>query len=212
LTVSDGDLELVRGLLAEAGVDPSDFGRFVATDAHPVLQPSFFDYRAAMPVLLDCLDRVSDPGVLEAVVRSLSGPWARGVAVAPLIDLFRRTPNQEFALKWAIGNALSVVARPSDLREIYELAIDGRHTGRGMLVGMMWRLRDPDPVPELSKLVADPDCAFNAMAALRRRVSASQARLIIEPVLASPDVRLRNAARENLKRERVDKRLRQEAE
>jgi hypothetical protein len=206
--VKDGEWEFVRGRLAGAGVDPSDFGRLVAPDVHPALRPSSFDYRAATPVLLECLGQVSDPKVLEAIVRSLSGKWARGVAVAPLIGLFRRTSNDDWALKWAIGNALSVVARPGDLPEIYELAIDREHAGRGMLVGMLWRVRDPDPVPELRTLAGDPDCAFNAMAALRRKVSASEARLVIEPLLSDPDVRVRNAARENLKR--IDKRLRQE--
>jgi hypothetical protein len=91
--LASGDRELVRGRLVDAGVDPSDFGRFVALDAHPVIRPSSFDYRAATPVLLDCLDQVSDPEVLEAIVRSLSGKWARGVAVSPLIELFRRTPK-----------------------------------------------------------------------------------------------------------------------
>jgi HEAT repeat protein len=79
-----------------------------------------------------------------------------------------------------------------------------------MLVGMLWRLQDPDPVPALNKLARDPDCAFNAMAALRRKVSASEARVVIEPLLSDPDVRVRNAARENIKR--IDKRLRQEAD
>ncbi len=190
----------MREALAEAGVDPTYFGRFTSARGRQVLGGGELDYRAATPVLLACLDQVRDPRVLEAVVRSLSTSAARGSAFVPLLDLFRRTPNGQASLKWAIGNALSVVAQRTDLPAVYEVAIDRSHVGRSMLVGMLWRLAEPDPVPELRILVADPDCAFAAMSSLRRKVSPDEARSVIGPLTDNAVETVRNAARENLKR------------
>lgn len=195
----------MRSALAAGGVDPTYFGRFTTERGREVVGGGELDYRAATPILLACLDEVRDPSVLEAVVRSLSTRAAQGIAVAPLLELFRKTPNEHFGLKWAIGNALSVVARREDLPSIYELAIDRSHVGRSMLVGILWRVTEPDPVPELQALAADPDCAFAAMSSLRRRLTPEEARFVIGPLTADSDLRVRNAARENLKR--IDKRL-----
>ena len=140
-------------------------------------------------------------------MRSLAGRWAKGVAVDALIELFRRTPNDQEALKWAIGNTLEVVARASDMSRIYELSIDRQHVGRGMLVGMLWRVKDPDPVPALKELVVNPGCAFAAMSSLRRLVPPAEARAVIKPLLKDPNEGVRNAARANLRR--IEKRLRQ---
>ena len=206
---NEAEWQRLAHALADAGVDPSDFGRFVSPRGALVTRPSAFDFEMATPILLRCIDEVRDPSVLEAVVRSLSTPWARGVAVDPLLDRFRRTPNDQLGLKWAIGNALATVARPRDLPALYELAIDRSHVGRGMLVGELWRLKDPDPVPELRQLVEDPDCAFAAMTSLRRKIGPEEARPVIEPLTRADDERLRNAARENLRR--IDKRVRRKS-
>lgn len=195
----------MRSALAGGGVDPTYFGRFTTVRGRQVVGGGELDYRAATPILLACLDQVRDPGVLEAVVRSLSTKAGRGIAVAPLLDLFRKTPNEQFALKWAIGNALDVVARREDLPSIYVLAIDHSHVGRSMLVGMLWRVTEPDPVPALRALIADPDCAFAAMSSLRRKLTPEEARSVIGPLTDDTNEKVRNAARENLKR--INKRL-----
>jgi len=199
------DLAVVRDALARAGVDPTYFGEFTTPKWRETFGGGELDYGAAAPTLVECLDQVEDPQVLEAVVRSLSTSAARGIALVPLIRLFRRTPNEQFALKWATGNALATVAGREDLPMLYELAIDTEHVGRGMLVGELWRLSDPDPVPRLRELASDPDCAFGAMSSLRRKLTPEDARAVIAPLTEHSDERVRNAARTNLKR--IDKRL-----
>ena len=48
-------------------------------------------------------------GVKEAMVRALSVPFARGAAPMFVTEFERAAPDQD-ALKWALGNGLSVVA------------------------------------------------------------------------------------------------------
>jgi hypothetical protein len=81
--------QLVRESLMLAGVaGTEDLGRFVNDTRY--LQPSAFDERAAMPILLELLPRLTDPRLVAAVAAHLRRPWARPAAFGPLVDAFRR--------------------------------------------------------------------------------------------------------------------------
>jgi hypothetical protein len=54
-----------------------------------VIRPSIFDYRGAVPVLLDVLPQLTRAGVKETVVRSLSTAHARPAAATALLEEFR---------------------------------------------------------------------------------------------------------------------------
>ncbi|MGH9267065.1 MAG: hypothetical protein ACRD0D_02700, partial [Acidimicrobiales bacterium] len=104
------EFAFVRRVLDEAGLPSEGFGRFTSGRHPTVVRPSVFDYQGAVPVLLDVLPQIMRPVVKEAVVRSLSTPYACPAAAAALLEEFHRTSDaQHPALKWAIGNALSVV-------------------------------------------------------------------------------------------------------
>jgi hypothetical protein len=77
----------------------------------PELHHQGLDYRAAIPVLLDWLPKITNRIVQETIVRALSVPWAKPDAARPLIRLFIDLDDDpQSALRWAIGNALDVVA------------------------------------------------------------------------------------------------------
>src|ERR1051325_8992684 len=81
----------------------------------------------AIAVLLEFLPKVHDVAVKEGIVRALTVKEARGKADAALIAEFRGTAPSETAnvgLKWAIANALSIVATDAVLQDLIELVKD----------------------------------------------------------------------------------------
>lgn len=199
------EFALVRGALDAAGLPSRDFGHFTSGRYPEIIPQPIFDYRGAVPVLLDVLPNVTRPAVKEAIVRSLSTAYARPYAARALLDEFRKTSNADQpTLKWAIGNALSTVTTHAHVDELLELARDRRHgAGRGMVVERLGRISgNPRVEKTLMKLIDDPDVAFQAMGGIRRRLGPAKAAELLEPLTAHQDERVRRAAHEHLKRAR----------
>jgi HEAT repeat protein len=196
------EFERIRVALAAAGLPSADFGRFTNNPYPDVILPSVFDVRGAVPVLLSLLPTVSHPDALAAVVAHLETPYARPAAAGPLLALFRRTQEGDSDLKWAIGNALSVVTTPAYREELLELALDKRHGhGRQMIVERLARISgDPRIVEALRTLATDPDVALHALAGLRRRLGAAAAADIIRPLLTHPAEGVRRGAQYNIRK------------
>jgi hypothetical protein len=195
------EFDAVRSALAAVGLPSADFGRFTANRHPDVVRPSVFDYRGAVPVLLEMLPKVSHPDVLESIVRSLSTPYARPGAALPLIELFRKT-SDDAGLKWAIGNALSVVTTPAHKEALVELALNEKHgRGRQMIIERLGRIDgDPGIVEALHRLAIDPEVALHAQAGLRRRLGQFEALQIIRPLLGHSSEGVRRAAVYNVRK------------
>lgn len=197
------DFQLVRNALEAAGLASADFGRFTSGRHPEAIRQSVFDYRAAVPVLLEVLPQVEDPDAKEAVVRSLTTSYARPAAAEALIVEFRNTSvTKHEALKWAIGNALDTVTTPQHLDALLELALDQTHgVGRQMIVDRVARIsEDHRVVDALKRLITDEDVALHAMAGLRRRLGQEAAADLIRPLTQHSSERIRDAARQQLKR------------
>jgi hypothetical protein len=197
----DAELEAVRAALRRAGIDPTDFGRFVGRVVPGVIEAPTFDYVAAAPVLLEWLPRVRTPLAKEVVARSLGHRAAKGVATGPLIDAFLATPPEESHVKWAIASAIHDVATPPDFDRIVELAADRRHgRARQMLVFMLWRVKSERAREVVVDSLEDEDVAPHAMSALRRMVGNEQARRQIAPLVDHASPRVARVARDTVKR------------
>ena len=196
------EFERIRLALAAAGLPSADFGRFANHPYPGVIEPSVFDVRGAVPVLLGLLPTVADPDALAAVVAHLATPYARPAAAGPLLALFRRIQEGDSPLKWTLGNALSVVTTPDHREELLELALDEMHgRGRQMLVERLARISgDPRIVEALRTLATDPGVALHAQAGLRRRLGATAAADIIRPLLTHPAEGVRRGAQYNLRK------------
>jgi hypothetical protein len=72
--------EPLRRDLMAAGIDPSDFGRFVGRVVPGLIEPSGFDEDRAVPLLLKWLPRVENKDVRECIVRHLD-TRARGLSL-----------------------------------------------------------------------------------------------------------------------------------
>lgn len=157
-----------------------DLGRFVSDTRY--LQPSAFDERAAMPILLELLPRLTDPRLVAAVAAHLRRPWARPAAFGKLVDAFRRWAPDDRDAGWQLGDALASAAQREDLPILLSLVSDVQYgEARQMIVDALWRFRKSPPVvPTLASLITDPTVALHAMSALRRSIG---------PVAALPYLR-----------------------
>lgn len=161
-----------------------------------------YKYQSAIPVLLDWLPKISDPGLKEEVVRALAVKWAKGTAAKPLIaELSATSDHSGVGLAWAIANALAVVAEDEDLGAIEKLLAAGRFgKAREMLVLALGNMRkSPHAVTFLIRLLDDEDVAGHAIMALRK-LGAKGTRSSIEPFLSDPRAWVRKEAKKALEK------------
>lgn len=165
------------------------------------LRYHYQEYRTAVPVLLRWLPRVDYLPLKEDIVRTLSVPWAKPDAAPALIAAFRRSSEPgEFHLRWAIGNALDVVATEAELHDLLALAQDKRYGAeREMLMLALARIKKPGVVDALIASLDDPAVAAHAAGALGR-LRARSAREPLERLAATSQGRVAKAAKLALQR------------
>jgi HEAT repeat protein len=163
------------------------------------LRRSGIPYTAAIPVLLKWLPLTENVGVKESIVRALSVPWAKPIAAEPLLAEFRAAPSVTIpGLKWAIANALEVVADDSVLDEISNLVRAREHgKAREMLALALGNMKNPAAVDVLIKLLNDDEVAGHALMGLGK-LKAQKARPDIEKFLDHPTQWIRKEARKTL--------------
>lgn len=161
------------------------------------LKSNYMKYKGAIPILLRWLPRLSHVAVKEEVVRALTDKQAKPVAAAILIEEFRRADSSWQSYKWAIGNALSVVADESTRQDIIELVKDRRHgRARERLAVALGNIRDA-PVDVLIDLLNDDEIAGHALMALGK-LRAQKARPHIQRFLRASQTWIRNEAKRAL--------------
>lgn len=186
-----GEAELLRQL-REVGYQ---------VDSLAELRNSRVRYQKAVPILVAALTHVREKNLLEGVVRALSVPWARPLAVSPLIDLFRTVDDATgLGLRWTIGNALETVWSDDHFDELVSLAVD-RDFGRAreMVVLGFARSKRAQAGSVLAGLLEDPDVNGHAADALRK-VTDPAARPGLERLLSDKRAWVRKAAQRALKR------------
>src|SRR5713226_2501596 len=125
-------------------------------------------YPKAIPVLLELLPTVRDSGIKEGVVRALTVKEAKGKAEQALIREFRSISPDAAAdlqgLKWAIGNALTIVATDAVFNELVELATNKMHgRAREMVVMALGNMKNPKAGEVLVGLLSDEQVAGHAI-------------------------------------------------
>lgn len=132
----------------------------------------------------------------EGLVRSLTAREARGIAGQALLNEFRR--GAESGYRWVVGNALEVVADPTMLEELLELARDKRYgADRQMVVLALGRIADQKAVDALVEMLDDDVVAGHAAKALGR-LRARTARGALERLVERSSGWIRAEARRTL--------------
>ena len=132
--------------------------------------------------------------VKESLGRALSVPWARGTATRHVLEEFSKAPKEATTFRWAVGNAMEVIADPSVADEILKIVAD-RSNGmaRQMFVLALGKLHHPLAVPSLLDLLKDDEVAGHAIEALGN-LKAVEARDALEGMLKHPRAWVRKAA------------------
>lgn len=160
--------------------------------------------RKAVPILVRWLPLVSDSALKEDIVRTLSVPWAHSAAPALVAEYERVDDLTGTGLRWAIGNALEVLANDEIADDLIRLAKDRRFgRAREMVVLGLAKLSSPDVPGVLSGLLTDDDVVGHAVMALGR-LEAQQARQLIVPLLKHSKRWIRKEAGKAI--DRIDKR------
>jgi hypothetical protein len=125
-------------------------------------------YPAAIPVLLEHLQRGYPERVREMIARALAVPEARW-AWDILLDLFVSNPSERpTGLKWALGCALAGAADDSVLGDVIQLVRDKRHgQNRAALFYALEKSRKPEARGVLLELRHDPQLAQAVRQVLR---------------------------------------------
>lgn len=140
-------------------------------------------YQAAVPVLIRWLPRVQEAAVKEDIVRTLSVPWAGDAAPLLLAEFERVDDATGTGLRWAIGNALEVLANDDIADGMIRLATDRRYgKAREMIVVGLGKLKNPRVTDVLLNLLSDEEVVGHAVMALGK-LRARGARSRIEPLL-----------------------------
>jgi len=145
---------------------------------------STFDERAAMPVLLAALPRLTDARLISSVAGHLRRPWARPQAFDPLLTAFREWAPSHATTGWHLGDALGSAATINRVADVVDVCRNEAFgTARQMPVAALARFKkSPDIRPALLELIHDDDVGLHAMSALRRILGAADALPYIEDV------------------------------
>lgn len=186
--------EVVVSALAQAGI--------AAKSVYDLVN-SREPYPEAIAVLIEMLPVVQHRIIKEGVVRALTVKEAKPIAARPLLDEFRKAEPEADMLKWAIANALTVVADDRVFDDIVELLRDKSHGHtREMLAWSLGNMRDPRAVDVLVEMLDDEEVAGHAIYALGK-LKAKSARAKIERFLDHPKTWFRNEAKKALRK--IDK-------
>lgn len=162
------------------------------------------DYRSAVPTLVEWLSRVRNPDLKQDIVRALSVKWARHAAPLLIAEFERADDLTGTGLRWAIGNALEVLANDEITDGMIKVATDRRYgRAREMVVVGLGKLKDARVTDVLLSLLGDDEVVGHAVMALGR-LHARAARSRIEPLLKHPKGWVRKEAKKALTR--IDKR------
>jgi len=154
-------------------------------------------YEVAIPVLMKWLPKIDNIRVKEDIVRALTVKWAKPQAGPLLVDEYDKAMDS--LLRWAIGNALSVVADDGVCDDLMRLAKDiGAGIDRQMIVVALGNMKNPAAVDVLIKCLKDENVSGHALMALRK-LKAAKARSYIEPFLSHKITWKRNEAKKATK-------------
>lgn len=157
------------------------------------------NYREAIPILLEWLPKISNQGAKEGIVRALSVKWAKPDAAPLLVREFHRVEEPSGgSLRWAIGNALEVVADDTVFDDLVEIVQDSSYgRARQMIAVALGKMKDPRAVDVLLGLLDDEEVTGHAIMALGR-LGAQEARPAIEGCLSHPKPWVRKEAKKAL--------------
>jgi HEAT repeat protein len=160
-------------------------------------------YPQAIPVLLAHLEYPYPFRIREGIARALTIKHAGEAAYTKLVSEFKKVSDStdvaQHGFKWALGNAISIVAGKNHFNHVVELIRDKRHgTTRDMMVLRLPSLDRDRAVDVLIESLGDDEISGHAVMALGK-LRPQKARAHIERVLEHhPQTWVRKEAKKTL--------------
>lgn len=174
---AQAELPLVESL-NDAGISVKSIWDLVNTkQSHP----------HAIPVLIEHLRRPYPFRIREGIARALTVKGAGEAAYLVLVNEFKTqtdsTDASQHGFKWALGNAISIVATKNHFDEVVELIRDKRHgKTRDMMLLRLPSLDRNRAIDVLVESLNDEEISGQAVVALGK-LKCQKARTAIEHVL-----------------------------
>ncbi|QQT26039.1 HEAT repeat domain-containing protein [Sphingobacterium spiritivorum] len=122
-------------------------------------------YPEAIPLLLKYLPMVKHLKNKEGIIRSLTVPEAKGIAVPLLLKEYYNTPKEKHNLRWVIGNAVNVTITKNNVADIIPLVLDKENgSSRQMFVAALGKIKTEEVKEVLLELINDEDKIIRDMA------------------------------------------------
>lgn len=174
---AQAELPLVESL-NDAGISVKSVWGLVSTK-----QP----YPHAIPILIEHLRRPYPLRIREGIVRALTVKGAGEAAYSVLVNEFKNqadsTDAAQHGFKWALGNAISIVATKNHFDEVVELIRDKRHgKTRDMMLLRLPSLDRNRAIDVLIESLDDDEISGQAVVALGK-LKSQKARTGIEHIL-----------------------------
>lgn len=177
------------------------------TSIDNVLSPirTYSEYLKMLPILLRWFKKEDNSDVKGVLARILTIKWANPDALQPLIEEFEKIPNNWIwhESKWAIGNALAVIADDSILEDLVKIVTTKEHgSAREMVVVALGNMKKEEnkksAIDILIKLLDDEEVVGHALIALRK-LKAVETEKYIKKFTDYPQTWIRNEAKRTLK-------------
>ncbi|MBX3102800.1 MAG: HEAT repeat domain-containing protein [Bacteroidetes bacterium] len=115
-------------------------------------------YLMAIPVLLKHLTLDYSDKTKEGIIRALTVPEAKGIAMQVLLAEYLRLPKEKENLRWAIGNAVNVAITKHDAEDIFPIVLDKENgISRQMFVAALGKIKTENVKNVLHQLTHDHD-------------------------------------------------------
>ena len=192
MTESQEERQLLREL--------SDIG--LAVDSVYDLFGQKLNYKDAIPLLIAWLPKAAEPRTKEGIARALSVKWAKPDAGAALVREFETISDPGGMVRWAIANALSIVADDALFDDMRRLVTDKQFgKAREMLAVALGNMRKtPAAEDVLIQLLEDEQLVGHALIGLRKLRAGAAARPRIEALAEHPKTWVRAEAKKLLKK------------
>jgi HEAT repeat protein len=155
-------------------------------------------YKSAIPLLIEWLPRTANRDVKQDLVRALSVKWAKAAAPILVSEFESASGDDSLGLRWAIGNALDVLANDEISDAMLKLATTKEYgRAREMVVLGLGKLTDSRVPDTLIQLLEDDDVAGHAAKALGK-LRVKRARTALEAVQNHPNQWIRKEVRKAL--------------
>lgn len=155
------ETDVVRTELSKVGIEVRDIYDLVNTGV---------EYPAAIPALIRLLDlKTLSPKTKEGIVRALTVKRAKGLANFTLLKLYESSQLNDTSLRWAIGNAFTVIIVREDIPKILEI-IKNKNNGlsRQMFLLSLGVFKIEEVEVALIELLNDDEVVLHALSSLRK--------------------------------------------